>query len=90
MIILVILIIVVIVRAEQCGSMKKCPDCKGEPTEKDCPSGCLTKDRCNCCYVCAKAKGERCEGIYGKYGYCADGLYCDKPNIVEPGTCKGK
>ena len=75
--------------ALQCGGQMECPECKDIKPE-DCKSGCLTKDICGCCYVCAKAKGDHCEGINNYHGYCADGLYCDKPGKLATGICKGK
>ena len=89
MVVVVVLLLAVIVSGEQCGQMK-CPECTNQPNPKDCTSGCLTKDRCGCCLVCAKAKGEYCGGINDHQGYCADGLYCKQDNILVPGTCQGK
>lgn len=33
-------------------------------------------DICHCCKVCAKDVGEKCGGIYGIYGKCAEHLTC--------------
>ena len=85
----VVLVLAVVSSAEQCGQMK-CPECKNQPTPESCASGCLTKDRCGCCLVCAKAKGDRCRGANDYFGYCADGLYCDRNDSRRFGICKGK
>lgn len=84
-----VLSLAVIGSAEQCGQMK-CPECKNEPSPTDCASGCLTKDRCGCCLVCAKAEGKKCGGYSYSKGYCADGLYCDRASEILTGTCKSK
>ena len=83
----VVLVLAVVSSAAQCG---KCPECKNQPTPESCDSGCLTKDHCGCCLVCAKAKGDPCKGINDYYGYCADGLYCDTNSVLAAGRCKGK
>ncbi|XP_057314575.1 uncharacterized protein LOC130655793 isoform X1 [Hydractinia symbiolongicarpus] len=41
-------------------------------------TGGLVKDVCNCCYVCAKVKGETCGGPFQIAGKCAKGLTCRK------------
>ncbi|XP_057314576.1 serine protease HTRA1B-like isoform X2 [Hydractinia symbiolongicarpus] len=46
-------------------------------TPKYCKGG-LVKDVCNCCYVCAKVKGETCGGPFQIAGKCAKGLTCRK------------
>ena len=63
----------------------------------DCASEELVTDVCDCCDVCAKAKGERCGGVWNTFGKCASYLRCHPPydpqNPNESGTCvsrKGK
>lgn len=85
-VIVVLLLEVVATSGEQCQT--PCPQCVDQPRPQDCKSGCLTKDRCGCCLVCAKAKNETCGGINNYYGNCADGLYCKEINPLF-GMCKG-
>jgi len=87
--VVVLQLLAVTVSANQCGQMK-CPVCKNEPNPKDCPSGCVTKDICGCCNVCAKAENESCRGQNNAYGFCADGLYCERESPIATGTCKSK
>lgn len=81
-----LLALVAIISGEQCQT--PCPKCTNQPTPQDCKSGCLTKDRCGCCLVCAKAKNETCGGYSGVFGKCADDLYCEKVGAFV-GICKG-
>ena len=85
----VVLVLVVVSSALQCGQQMECPECKNEPTPESCESGCLTKDHCGCCFICAKAKGDRCGGINDYFGYCAERLYCEDETALY-GRCKGK
>ena len=86
-----VLVLAVVSNAEQCGQMTCNPaNCKEQPTAESCESKCLTKDRCGCCNVCAKAKDQMCRGINDYYGYCADGLYCETASLSLPGKCKSK
>ena len=83
-----VLVFVVVSNALQCDQMTcDTTTCKEQPTAESCESKCLTKDKCGCCDVCAKAKDQMCGGIYDYHGYCADGLYCIK---ADPSELVGK
>ena len=48
----------------------------------------LTKDVSNCCYVCAKVKGEVCGGLWNIRGKCDKSLRCNKPKVFNAiGRC---
>ncbi|XP_023213498.1 insulin-like growth factor-binding protein-related protein 1 [Centruroides sculpturatus] len=62
---------------------RDCPPCK--PQQCRPPENCLAgmvKDACDCCYVCARREGERCDNVSlplpytYKYGYCGENLEC--------------
>jgi len=91
------ILILVLLHCKQSTSLSCHPNCdrkemcRDEPKAEDCMSGQLTDDVCRCCKICASAKGEKCGGMYGLSGTCADNLYChkEKPDSVNPvGYCK--
>ena len=84
--VVLLLLSVIATSGEQCQT--PCPKCTDQPAPQDCKSGCLTKDPCGCCLVCARAKNETCGGFGGTLGTCADGLYCEKAGVFS-GICKG-
>jgi len=66
--------------------------CRENPKVEDCLSGQLDVDDCGCCKRCAaSAKDEKCGGMFGMSGTCADNLYCHKENpdsMNHVGHCK--
>uniref|UniRef100_A0A8C4QV03 Insulin-like growth factor binding protein 7 n=1 Tax=Eptatretus burgeri TaxID=7764 RepID=A0A8C4QV03_EPTBU len=72
-------------RSCQTCELSKCPPVPHE----GCPQGAL-KDHCDCCQVCAHVEGESCGGRHGKYGRCASGYQCQRPEKeVEQRRAKG-
>ena len=76
-----------------------CKKCKNDITDpKECSSGQLTTEICNCCNVCAKDAGEECGGSWNTKGKCADHLFCKRegpqpgvtPRHDAVGKCKKK
>jgi len=68
-----------------------CPPC--DVDECQVPEGCLAgrvKDKCNCCYVCARTEGERCDHPIvptvhkHTYGECGDKLECRLREDLKP------
>ncbi|KAG1649691.1 Insulin-like growth factor-binding protein-related protein 1 [Nymphon striatum] len=59
-------------RCERCDKSK----CATPPVE--CPNG-IKLDNCDCCYVCARKEGQRCDtkkGYQDVHGVCGDDLAC--------------
>uniref|UniRef100_UPI00358F912A insulin-like growth factor-binding protein 7 n=1 Tax=Myxine glutinosa TaxID=7769 RepID=UPI00358F912A len=61
-------------RSCQTCDLSKCPPLALE----GCPQGEL-KDHCGCCQVCAHVEGEPCGGRNRRYGRCASGYQCRRP-----------
>uniref|UniRef100_A0A1W7RAD9 Insulin-like growth factor-binding protein n=1 Tax=Hadrurus spadix TaxID=141984 RepID=A0A1W7RAD9_9SCOR len=74
------------------GAKINCPPCHKESCQAplNCLAG-LVKDICDCCYVCGRTEGERCDNLnlalpYGrKYGYCGENLECRMRTDLAPG-----
>ena len=58
-------------------------ECEDEKAIKLRCKGGLVFDVCHCCKTCAKVEGERCGGLWGLYGECDQGLYCDREDANE-------
>ncbi|CAK9301057.1 unnamed protein product [Gordionus sp. m RMFG-2023] len=70
-------------------SCQRLPVNCGKPPPINCKAG-LVKDACDCCFVCAKVKGELCGGPSFTKGRCANGLICYmsfEQSIQSEGRC---
>jgi len=86
------ILILVLFHCKQSTSLSCMPcdrrNCRNEPKAWDCRSGQLTTDVCGCCKRCAAALYEKCGGLWGMSGYCADNLYCQQEGYGSVGICK--
>ncbi|XP_037784816.1 single insulin-like growth factor-binding domain protein-1 isoform X5 [Penaeus monodon] len=57
----------------------KCEDCSTVscPSTADCTHG-TQREHCNCCDVCLRAAGEKCDGHEHMDGICIEPLKCKK------------
>jgi len=86
------ILILVLFHCKQSSSLKCSPcdrsKCKNEPKPEDCRSGELASGICGCCDRCAAAVYEKCGGLWGMTGHCADYLYCHQEDYGSVGICK--
>jgi len=86
------ILILVLFHCKQSSSLKCLPcdrsKCQNEPKPEDCRSGELASGICGCCDRCAAAVYEKCGGLWGMTGHCADYLYCQQEDYGSVGICK--